>query len=203
MGGPGSGRRFRFGTRSTIEEYRRLDVRAMGRAGVLTAGYAGSWQWSQGGKKIASIRIVVTSASLIVAYRHRSGNGGWVEENYPIHLTRTPCNFGGSRPWFRCPAQGCGRRVAILYGGGVFACCRCYGLAYTSSRESPSDRASRRADKLRVKLGWEPGILNERSGKPKWMRWRTFQRLSDKHDLYADRSLAEMLQSILKFSALD
>jgi hypothetical protein len=74
---------------------------------------------------------------------------------------------------FICPAAGCGRRVATLYGDGIFACRRCYRLAYFSSRDDVGDRAARRADRLRARLGWELGILNGEGGKPKWMRWRT------------------------------
>jgi hypothetical protein len=68
----------------------------------------------------------------------------------------------GSRAWFICPAVGCGRRVAILYGGSIFACRHCYQFAHASSREDAGDRATRRADKLRARLDWEPGILNGR-----------------------------------------
>ena len=37
--------------------------------------------------------------------------------------------------------------------------------------------AARKADRLRDKLGWEPGILNGNGIKPKGMHWRTFERL--------------------------
>ncbi len=194
MGGWGSGNRWRYGARSTTDDFRRLDIRSLVRAGVLTPGHAGGLQWVQGGETVASIQISATADSLRVSYRHRSGDENWTTENYPIRLVRTLCNFGGSRAWFLCPARGCGRRVAILYGGGVFACRRCYDLAYASSRESPSDRASRRADKLRLKLGWELGILNNAGDKPKWMRWRTFERLVEEHDGYADLSVAHLMQ---------
>ena len=87
----------------------------------------------------------------------------------------------------------CGRRVAILYGGGIFACRRCHQLAYPSSREDAGGRATRRADWLRARLGWEPGILNGGGGKPKWIRWRTFERLAAKHDALVGRSMQAMM----------
>jgi hypothetical protein len=59
-----------------------------------------------------------------------SGDGKCKDEQYPVRIERTPCNLGGSRHWFICPAVGCGRRAAILYGGGNFACRRCHQLAY-------------------------------------------------------------------------
>ena len=115
---------------------------------------------------------------MILAYRFCSGGDDWTDEQYPVRLVRTPCHLGGLRPWFLCPARGCGRRVALLYGGGdIFACRHCYKLAYASSREAVSDRALRRADQLRERLGWAPGILNAEGEKPKGMHWRTFDRL--------------------------
>jgi hypothetical protein len=40
----------------------------------------------------------------------------------------------------------------------------------------------------------EPGILNGEGGKPKWMRWRTFERLAAEHDAFVGASLATMAQ---------
>jgi hypothetical protein len=69
--------------------------------------------------------------------------------------------------------------VTILYGGGIFACRRCNQLAYASSREEAGGRATRRADRLSGAAGLgEPGILNGEGGKPKRMRWRTFDHLT-------------------------
>jgi hypothetical protein len=50
-------------------------------------------------------------------------------------------------------------------------------VAYRTQRDQAYDRASSRADRIRNRLGREPGILNDAGGKPKGMHWRTFERL--------------------------
>jgi hypothetical protein len=92
--------------------------------------------------------------------------------------------------------------VAILYGGGIFACRQCYQLAYASSREGPDGRAIRRADRIRSRLGWEPGILNGSGDKPKWMRWSTFNRLTAKHDQLVGLACASTMQRFDQISFL-
>jgi hypothetical protein len=74
----------------------------------------------------------------------------------------------------------------------VFACRQCNSLAYRSQREADDDRAARRADKLRKRLGWESGILNGNGWKPKGMHWRTFARLRAGHDAHVSAALAGM-----------
>ena len=80
----------------------------------------------------------------------------------------------------------------MLYGGAVFACRQCQRLAYASQREAPDDRACRRADKLRDRLGWEAGILNGEGNKPKGMHWLTYERLKARHNEHVNQSLAGM-----------
>lgn len=189
MGGSGSGNRWRYGAKSSTDDYRALDVRRWAREGMLKPGYWGGWQWTRSGEVVASIQMRAEEDRVILMYRHRSGGEDWKDEQYPVRIVQTPCNLGGSRPWFICPALGCGRRVAILYGGGIFACRHCYQLAYASAREDAGDRATRRADRIRARLGWEPGILNGSGDKPKWMRWRTFYRLTEQHDQLVNRSM--------------
>ena len=98
------------------------------------------------------------------------------EADYWIQLETTPQPFGGRRWWFVCPRTG--RRAAKLYlpnGAVTFASRQAYRLAYRCQREQPHDRALRRAFKLRGKLGADGGI-GDYIPKPKWMRWRTFDR---------------------------
>jgi hypothetical protein len=127
-------------------------------------------------------------------YRHKSGGNDWQPMDYPVRLEWTACTLGGRRAWFRCPANGCGRRVALLYlgGAGIFACRHCYRLAYACQRETADDRAARRADSIRERLGWQAGILNLNGGRPKGMHWRTFNRLTAEHDAFVGVSLAGM-----------
>jgi hypothetical protein len=192
MGGPGSGHRWCYGAKATTNDYSTLDVRRWAREGVLRPGYRGGGQWTRNGETVASIQMRAEQDRVILIYRHRSGSGEWKDEEYPVRIVRTPCHLGGSRAWFICPAVGCRRRVAILYGGAIFACRHCYQLAYASAREDPDDRAARRADRLRARLGWEHGILNGNGCKPKWMRWNTFERLAAEHDAFVSESLAGM-----------
>ena len=89
-----------------------------------------------------------------------------------------------------------GAALAILFGGSIFACRHCHKLAYDCQRETDDDRAARRADTLRRRLGWEAGILNGDGGKPKGMHWRTFERLKARHDAYVGVSLAGMARRL-------
>jgi hypothetical protein len=98
------------------------------------------------------------------------------ESDYWVQLETTPQPFGGRRWWFICPQNGV--RAAKLYlpnGAFTFASRQAYRLAYASQREQPHDRASRRAFKLRGKLGATGGI-GDHVPKPKWMRWPTYER---------------------------
>jgi hypothetical protein len=194
MGGWGSGR-WQSG-KATTSAYRALDVRRLQRDGLLTAGNAFGWTWSHNGEAVASIRMRVGENNVTLAYRTRDYGGEWRTMEYPVALDWTACHLGGRRAWFRCPVQGCGRRVAVLYGSNIFACRHCHRLAYDSQRERLDDRLTRRAEKVRQRLGWEAGILNEDGDKPKGMHWRTFERLQTEHDAYVESSLIGMMQRL-------
>lgn len=195
MGGYGSGRQ--FGTNVT-EDYRQIDIRRWQREGRLFPGNYINWQWLRNGEKAASIGVSVESEQLRLIYNYRDNSSGdWESLNYPVELETTRCHYGGVRYWFTCPAIGCGRRVAILYAGGkYFACRHCYKLAYKSQRETDEDRLIRKAEKIRQKLDWEPGILNRNGWKPKGMHWKTFERLQVAHDACAHRSLVGLAKAL-------
>jgi hypothetical protein len=122
---------------------RALDIRKLQRDGLLTPGQSFNWQWSINGEKVADINTRIETDRVILNYRSQSNGGEWQPMEYPVTLTWAPCHLGGHRAWFLCPARGCGRRVAILYGGAIFACRHCHKLAYACQRETDDDRAMR------------------------------------------------------------
>ena len=82
------------------------------------------------------------------------------------------CRFGGERPYFICPGVvngiACGRRVAKLHGSGRYFLCRhCYRLAHASQSEGGWDRMLRRANKIRQRLGGDPGMAAPFPPKPR------------------------------------
>lgn len=184
MGGSGSGRLWHLGASDTTDSYLAIDVRHWQRDGRLRPGIAFSSRWHRNGEVTDSIRVRAEVNRVVLSHHHRNGSGAREQKSYPVDLAWTPCNLGGQRPWFLCPARRCGRRVAILYGGSIFACRRCYRLTYPSQREVAGYRAIRRADTLRARLGWQPGIENGKDSKPKGMHWRTFERLVAEHDWF-------------------
>ncbi len=194
MGGMGSGRG-QCG-KDTTSDMRPLDIRRLHRAGLLTPGRAFGWHWTVNGEEVASIQIRTEVGRVILDYRNRSNGGEWRAMEYPVYLEWTGLNFGGRRAWFLCPAQGCGRRVAILFGGSIFACRHCHRLAYQCQRETDDDRAIRRYNTIRRRLGWKPGFLNGYGGKPTGMHWRTFERLRAEHDAFVSASLAGMAERL-------
>lgn len=193
MGGIGSGRRDQSG-KDTTSDYRSIDVRRLQRDGLLAPGLFFDMNWTRNGENEASISVRTESDKLTLVYRHQRGGDDWQDKKYPVRLDWTPCNYGGQRAWFICPATGCDRRVAKLYLGsaGIFACRYCNRLVYFCQRETADDRAAHRAEKIRARLGWDAGILNDAGGKPKGMRWRTFARLTCQHDAFVNVSLAGM-----------
>ena len=196
MGGIGSGRRWYYGAKDTTADLRVIDIRRWKRDGLLRTPNAFCWQWSRDGRVAAAINVGVGTDGLILDYRHRRRDGPWESVSYPVYLSWTECHLGGKRPWFLCPASGCGRRVAILYGGEIFACRRCHQLAYPSQRESEIDRVTRKAEKVRDRLNWPPGILNGNWPKPKGMHWRTFWRLKAQHDRDVDAVMDRMRHAL-------
>ncbi len=181
MGGYGSGR---SGWRPKSEQFRSLDVNRLRNAGLLKAGHCCGWQWTMDGERVASISTRAEAGRLVLLYRIKSNGRDWENVEEPVPLTETDCHYGGVRQWFRCPAicngRHCGRRVGKLFlGQKYFVCRHCLGLTYASQSEEAMHRHNRRANKIRMALGGEPGTDSLPPRKPKGMHWRTYWRKMD------------------------
>ena len=168
-----------------------LDVREIAKAGLLKGSGSFAWRWKCGAEVQSSIFVLPSFDRVHLQYSVAGES-----MSYMVRLDFTACALGGHRVWWLCPGQGCGRRVAVLFAGRVFACRHCHGLAYRCQRESTSSRASRRTDKLRKRLNWHAGILNADGGKPKWMHWRTYWRLRAEHDTSADAAFGHLAANL-------
>jgi hypothetical protein len=153
----------------------------MHREGCLNAGFTGNLTWSRDGEVISQIGFRTEENRVIFDYRIKLHGSDWEPIRQYVPLTHIDCHYGGQRPYFSCPGvvngQHCGRRVGKLFSGGRFFLCRhCYSIAYGSQSEDRHDRMLRRANKLRMALGGEPGTAHFIAWKPKGMWHRTYQR---------------------------
>ena len=119
-----------------------------------------------------------------LSYAVRAGDGGREDVVDTISVVYLRCRFGGSRAYFICPGPGdgtyCGRRITKLHlSRRYFLCRHCNQLAYASQYEQPWQRALRRANKLKQRLGIGVGMAEPVPDKPKGMSVRTYGRLLD------------------------
>jgi hypothetical protein len=188
--------RWAYGGRITCESCKSIDVRRWHREGRLRADQYFSCSWTRGGEPSGNISVHTEWDAVILVYRSRSrGDTEWKSIEQRVPITWTACHLGGQRPWFVCPVYSggryCGRRAAVLYGAGeLFACRRCYGLAYASQQESPIHRGIGRSQKIRKQLGGSPSLLSPFPDKPKGMHWRTYRRLRERAQAAQDFSNA-------------
>lgn len=145
------------------EHCRRLAVARLHRERLLRPGASCTWAWHAHGEPLGSIAIRAEADAVSLSY---TLNGAPVHQR--VVIQRTPCNYGGSRPWFACPS--CSRRCAVLYLRAGFACRKCSRVVYASQSDDDIGRAWRRQEKAEAKLG-------ENWQRPKGMHRTTHERL--------------------------
>ncbi len=198
MGGSGSGRYTRFKAKRTVEEYLWIDAHEWCNRGIL---YEGSinvhWGWPNN-TGIGRTQMKV------------SDDGDWVKVEYTINsvigepeaitqwipIEFTPCHLGGIRWWFLCPQNTCERRVRRLYRGKRFFCRFCYGLNYQSQHMALFGRMTRKAQKIRVKLGGSANLLDLFPLKPKGMHYSTHEKLYRKSECARMASFLELEEGL-------
>jgi hypothetical protein len=144
-----------------LESYWGLDVDQLAKKGCLRPGWSGTCQWTDG-SELFSINLRADAEQLHLSYLVRVGDREWRDVTDTIPIVRLPCRFGGSRAYLICPGPrgtDCGRRVTKLHlSHRYFLCRHCAKLAYASQCETSWQRAIRRANKLKRRLGIDVGI---------------------------------------------
>lgn len=171
-----------------------VDVRKLHRDGNLSGKYIVTWQWASG----ATIKLETSPDLVTLLYRYKDSQSEWRDVTQPVAVTRTPCHYGGSRPWLSCPR--CSKRVAILYLWNVPLCRSCAKLVYPSQAEDAIARSWRRSRKIAAKLG-QLGEINAwlELCRPSGMRQVKFERLCAQwwvEEELRDRHLALFLSQL-------
>lgn len=183
-------------SKRSTDDMHALDIRKIARAGLLEPGRSFNWKWSRGGNVLATIGgNVDTANSVTLYYRTRRHGGEWQDKRYQVMVEWTSCHLGGTRPWWNCPC--CGRRVAVLWGGSIYACRQCQQINYESTRTAESSKPFDRAGKLRDRLGWVPGVAHGMGDRPKGMHMTTYARLLQQYTVHAQATL-ESTENLLK-----
>src|SRR3954468_10595876 len=89
VGGVGSGRRAGH-ARPSVDTARSLDVNKLHKAGCLKTGWAGGWQWTEAGERVAWIQLRAEEGYLQLDYRARASGGEWQPISQAVRMTRVP-----------------------------------------------------------------------------------------------------------------
>ncbi len=130
--------------KSEADSLKKIEMSWLNKQGMLSSWYFGTINWTHGwsGTKTSiGITVSTTEKTVRLNYVQTESDGTKKDFDYTIHLTETPCRYGGTRFWFICPlvksGVPCNRRVGVLYkDGDYFGCRHCYDLSYSSRNEN-------------------------------------------------------------------
>lgn len=160
-----------------------LDVRALAKLLDFRFSCDVTCTWAVHGEAVGTAAMTAGAGVMVLRYQFVGPEKVRLNVTTSVPLVWSRCTLGGNRPWFLCPGERCGRRVAILYCGADLLCRRCLGLAYPSQWEPAPVRAYRRAGRIRHRLEGRGGSIScFPPVRPKGMHHQTFYRLQAEHD---------------------
>ena len=195
--------------RVCLQDGLKLDINRLRAQGVIRRGeYNGpvGYRWTSNywGEIATGLIWVDARGEREGSFRIRIG-----EREQLIILSAKPRHFGGRQWYFVCPYLN--RHVSVLWkppGARDFACRQKWGrrVAYASQFMSRIDRAHHGKAKISAALcrrGRFDSDDWDLPPKPKWMRWRTYDRAVARYDHYEDvldsglEALVRRLQGII------
>jgi hypothetical protein len=176
--------------RATLECGFKLDINRLARNGFIRPGAATGpvgirWRYNYSDEVTDGIITADLSDTIGGWFRIRIGN---LDQH--IYTVARRRHFGGRQWFFRCPYLH--QRCMVLWmppGADSFACRERWGrsVAYASQFSDPTGRAHQGKAKINARIcrigGYDPDEW-EFPPKPKWMRWRTYNRAEAKFDRY-------------------
>jgi hypothetical protein len=177
--------------RVRLESGLKLNLDRLARRGFVQPGtYTGpigiGWTNKYSGEQIASGLITADMSGLVEGW-FRIQIGSLDQRVFLVSCRRY---FGGRQWYFICPYTN--RRASVLWmppGAHSFACRQRWGrqVAYASQFSTVVDRAHQGKARIHTRLcsigNFDPDEW-EFPPKPKWMRWRTYNKAEVKFDRY-------------------
>lgn len=176
--------------RVCLQDGLKLDLNRLTRNGVIRPGARSGprrigWYSTYWDKELASALITADMSGAQEGWFRLEG-----DFNERIILVARPRHFGGRQWYFMCPAMN--RPVSVLWrppGARQFCSRQAWGrqVAYRSQFNDWTNRAH--LGKARVKAQLIADLDPDEwdlPPKPKWMRWRTYNRHVGRYDAYED-----------------
>ena len=191
--------------RACLDHGLKLDLNKLARQGLVRRGarsgpYLIRWSWTHTGEEIASGLITANMEGDFEGWLRiqLGGLDQW------IILVPRPRYFGGYQWYFVCPVMNQYASVLWMPPGADRFCSRQTWdrrVAYASQFADPDNRAHIGQAKIKARLiaNLDPGEW-DLPPKPKWMRWRTYDRYVERFDSYEailDDGCAELLSKLL------
>lgn len=161
----------------------RLDCNELMRLGVVgrEKPQAVAFDFSNGARVV--VAAVVENELPVLLVSHAGGL-------QRVGLSRDPRPFGGpGQFYFQCPRTGL--RASVLWrppGAREFACRQAWrNASYASQSRGAVDRAWAAKRRVARRLGSTDPHDYDLPEKPRWMRWRTYDRFASRYDAADDR----------------
>jgi hypothetical protein len=182
------GRGFKHDSKLTTNHCFSLDIRFFKKHGYLENGnvvYGDvNHRFRNSGRTLSTSIKAFNGKKLLLGYKI---NGE--ELAYKVPIVYSECNYGGQRPWFRCPNTRCDRRVGMLFLRGKYYLCRhCHQLAYETQNMSGPFRLLEQAQNIRERLGGSRSTFERFPERPKGMHRKTYLKLWHRYHRLMDMS---------------